>query len=99
MMPNDCRGDRYSEKLLNRAGVYGFFRRTVWVTILRCMRDETRTHVLTTFHTLRQQTEKPEGQTIWRWRITSRRNRPAPGSSGRVCRDGRDRGRCAVRAI
>ncbi|TSA04509.1 MAG: methionine synthase, partial [Nitrospiraceae bacterium] len=49
-------------KLLTARAVYGFFPANSVGDDIELYRDETRTGVLTTFHTLRQQTPKPEGQ-------------------------------------
>jgi len=50
------------QKLLTAKGVYGFYPANSVGDDIELYRDETRTPVLTTFHTLRQQGEKPEGQ-------------------------------------
>ena len=49
-------------KLLTARAVYGFFPANGVGDDIELYTDETRTHVLTTVHTLRQQTPKPEGQ-------------------------------------
>jgi 5-methyltetrahydrofolate--homocysteine methyltransferase len=49
-------------KLLTARGVYGFFPANSVGDDIELYRDESRSKVLTTFHTLRQQTPKPEGQ-------------------------------------
>src|SRR5438309_2196521 len=49
-------------KLLTARGVYGFFPANSVGDDIELYRDESRASVLTTFHTLRQQTPKPEGQ-------------------------------------
>jgi len=49
-------------KLLTARAVYGFFPANSIGDDIELYRDDTRTGVLTTFHTLRQQTPKPEGQ-------------------------------------
>ena len=49
-------------KLLTARAVYGFFPANSVGDDIELYTDETRTCVLTTFHTLRQQTPKPEGQ-------------------------------------
>jgi 5-methyltetrahydrofolate--homocysteine methyltransferase len=48
--------------LLTARAVYGFFPANSVGDDIELYRDDTRTDVLTTFHTLRQQTPKPEGQ-------------------------------------
>jgi 5-methyltetrahydrofolate--homocysteine methyltransferase len=49
-------------KLLTARGVYGFFPANSVGDDIEVYKDESRSKVLTTFHTLRQQTPKPEGQ-------------------------------------
>ena len=49
-------------QLLAARAVYGFFPANAVGDDIELYTDETRTRVLTTFHTLRQQTPKPEGQ-------------------------------------
>src|SRR5881628_2679419 len=49
-------------KLLTARGVYGFFPANSVGDDIELYRDESRSKVLATFHTLRQQTPKPEGQ-------------------------------------
>jgi 5-methyltetrahydrofolate--homocysteine methyltransferase len=49
-------------KLLTARGVYGFYPANSAGDDIELYGDESRTHVLTTFHTLRQQSEKPDGQ-------------------------------------
>src|SRR5712691_2177222 len=51
-----------SRKLLTAHGVYGFFPANSVADDIELYRDESRSKVLATFHTLRQQTPKPEGQ-------------------------------------
>ena len=48
--------------LLTARGVYGFYPANSVGDDIELYEDESRAHVLTTFHTLRQQSEKPEGQ-------------------------------------
>jgi 5-methyltetrahydrofolate--homocysteine methyltransferase len=50
------------EKLLRARGVYGFFAASGVDDDIELYTDATRSTVLTTIHTLRQQLEKPEGQ-------------------------------------
>jgi 5-methyltetrahydrofolate--homocysteine methyltransferase len=50
------------KNLLIAKGVYGFFAANSMGDDIEVYADETRTKVLTTFHTLRQQMEKPEGE-------------------------------------
>ena len=50
------------EKLLRARGVYGFFAASGVGDDIELYTDATRSTVLTTIHTLRQQLEKPEGQ-------------------------------------
>ena len=50
------------KKLLKARGVYGFFPASSVGDDIELYTDEMRTGVLTTFHTLRQQTPKPDGQ-------------------------------------
>ncbi|WP_455244042.1 methionine synthase [Petrachloros mirabilis] len=50
------------ERLLKAKGVYGFYAAASSGDDLELYTDGTRTNVLTTIHTLRQQTEKPNGQ-------------------------------------
>lgn len=50
------------ERLLTAKGVYGFYAAASSGDDLELYTDGTRTRVLTTIHTLRQQSEKPEGQ-------------------------------------
>jgi 5-methyltetrahydrofolate--homocysteine methyltransferase len=49
-------------KLLTARGVYGFFPANSMGDDIELYKDESRASVLTRFHTLRQQTPKPEGQ-------------------------------------
>jgi 5-methyltetrahydrofolate--homocysteine methyltransferase len=49
-------------KLLTASGVYGFFPSNSVGDDIELYRDESRASALMTFHTLRQQTPKPEGQ-------------------------------------
>src|SRR5881409_1983388 len=51
-----------SRKLLTARGVYGFFPANSVEDDIELYRDESRASVLMTFHTLRQQTPKPEEQ-------------------------------------
>ncbi|PYM13448.1 MAG: methionine synthase, partial [Verrucomicrobia bacterium] len=51
-----------SKKLLQPRGVYGFFPANRVGDDVELYTDESRTKVLTTFHFLRQQIEKPDGQ-------------------------------------
>ena len=51
-----------SKKLLHARAVYGFFPANSIGDDIELYSDESRTQVLTTFHTLRQQMDKPEGQ-------------------------------------
>jgi len=51
-----------SKQLLMARGVYGFFPANTIGDDLELYADESRTRVLTTVHTLRQQSPKPEGQ-------------------------------------
>ncbi len=51
-----------ANKLLTARGVYGFFPANSVGDDIELYHDESRREVLATFHTLRQQTEKPEGQ-------------------------------------
>jgi 5-methyltetrahydrofolate--homocysteine methyltransferase len=50
------------ERLLTACGVYGFFPANTVGDDIEVYRDDRRKEVLTTFHTLRQQAEKPQGQ-------------------------------------
>jgi 5-methyltetrahydrofolate--homocysteine methyltransferase len=50
------------KKLLTARGVYGFYPANSVGDDIELYADETRAEVLTTFHTLRQQGEKPDGQ-------------------------------------
>ena len=50
------------KKLLTARAVYGFFQANGIGDDIELYTDESRKHVLTTFHTLRQQSPKPEGQ-------------------------------------
>jgi len=50
------------KKLLQAKGVYGFFAAAAVGDDIELYQDASRTSVLTTIHTLRQQSEKPEGQ-------------------------------------
>ncbi|MBA2251102.1 MAG: cobalamin B12-binding domain-containing protein, partial [Nitrospirales bacterium] len=50
------------KKLLTARGVYGFYPANGVDDDIELYGDESRSHVLTTFHTLRQQSEKPDGQ-------------------------------------
>ncbi len=50
------------EKLLTAKAVYGFFPAQADGDDIALYTEETRSQVLTTFHTLRQQSEKPQGQ-------------------------------------
>src|SRR3989454_2135028 len=51
-----------AKKLLTARGVYGFFPANSVGDDIELYRDASRSKVLATFHTLRQQTPKPEGQ-------------------------------------
>ena len=51
-----------AEKLFTARGIYGFFPANSVGDDIELYTDETRTKVLTTFHTLRQQMDKPTGQ-------------------------------------
>ncbi len=51
-----------TEKLLTARGAYGFYPANSVGDDIELYTDESRTKVLTTFHTLRQQMEKPSGQ-------------------------------------
>jgi 5-methyltetrahydrofolate--homocysteine methyltransferase len=63
---DDARGllsDIVGRKLLTARAVYGFFpASSVGDDDIEVYADDSRTRVLTTFHTLRQQSERPEGQ-------------------------------------
>ncbi len=50
------------QRLFTANGVYGFFPANSVGDDIEVYRDESRTAVLTTLHTLRQQSEKPQGQ-------------------------------------
>ena len=50
------------QRLFTANGVYGFFPANSVGDDIEVYRDNSRTTVLTTFHTLRQQSEKPQGQ-------------------------------------
>ena len=50
------------QRLFTANGVYGFFPANSQGDDIEIYRDDRRTEVLTTFHTLRQQSEKPQGQ-------------------------------------
>ena len=50
------------QRLFTAKGVYGFFPANSVGDDIEIYRDDRRTTVLTTFHTLRQQSEKPQGQ-------------------------------------
>ncbi len=54
--------DIVGRRLLTARGVYGFFPANSVGDDLELYADESRTRVLTTIHTLRQQSPKPEGQ-------------------------------------
>jgi 5-methyltetrahydrofolate--homocysteine methyltransferase len=54
--------DIISRKLLTARGVYGLFPANSIGDDIELYTDESRAHVLTTFHTLRQQQPKPDGQ-------------------------------------
>src|SRR2546425_558112 len=54
--------DIIAKKLLTARGVYGFFPANSVGDDIELYRDASRSKVLATFHTLRQQTPKPEGQ-------------------------------------
>jgi 5-methyltetrahydrofolate--homocysteine methyltransferase len=49
-------------RALRARGVYGFFPANSFGDDIEVYADATRSRILTTFHTLRQQSEKPEGQ-------------------------------------
>jgi 5-methyltetrahydrofolate--homocysteine methyltransferase len=51
-----------SQELLTARGVYGFFPANSVGDDIEVYADESRSQVLTAFHTLRQQSDKPEGQ-------------------------------------
>jgi 5-methyltetrahydrofolate--homocysteine methyltransferase len=51
-----------AQKLLTARGVYGFYPANSVGDDIALYGDESRAHVLTTFHTLRQQMVKPDGQ-------------------------------------
>ncbi len=50
------------QRLFTANGVYGFFPANSIGDDIEVYRDNSRTTILTTFHTLRQQSEKPQGQ-------------------------------------
>jgi 5-methyltetrahydrofolate--homocysteine methyltransferase len=50
------------EKLIHGKAVYGFFPAAAALDDIVLYTDDSRSNVLTTFHTLRQQMDKPEGQ-------------------------------------
>lgn len=50
------------QRLFTANGVYGFFPANSIDDDIEVYRDNSRTTILTTFHTLRQQSEKPQGQ-------------------------------------
>ena len=50
------------QRLFTANGVYGFFPANSLSDDIEIYADDQRTAVLTTFHTLRQQSEKPQGQ-------------------------------------
>jgi 5-methyltetrahydrofolate--homocysteine methyltransferase len=54
-----------SEKLIEPRGVYGFFPANRIGDDVELYTDESRAQVLTTFHFLRQQIEKPDGSPNW----------------------------------
>ena len=49
------------KRLLKAKGIYGFFPANSMEDDIDVYTDESRAHILTTFHTLRQQMEKPQG--------------------------------------
>ncbi|MEW6247134.1 MAG: methionine synthase [Nitrospirota bacterium] len=55
-------GEIVAKQLLTARGVYGFYPANSVGDDIELYADESRRTVLTTFHTLRQQLEKPEGQ-------------------------------------
>ena len=61
-MRRSCSTKSYSGNLLTARGVYGFFPANAVGDDVELYTDDSRTQVLTTFHFLRQQMEKPEGQ-------------------------------------
>jgi 5-methyltetrahydrofolate--homocysteine methyltransferase len=67
------------QRLFTANGVYGFFPANSQGDDIEIYRDERRTEILTTFHTLRQQSEKPQGQ--WSFALA---DFVAPKESGRA---------------
>jgi 5-methyltetrahydrofolate--homocysteine methyltransferase len=67
------------QRLFTANGVYGFFPANSLGDDIEVYRDDRRTEVLTTFHTLRQQSEKPQGQSSF-----SLADFVAPKESGRA---------------
>ena len=61
-----------AERLLTARAVYGFFAANSIGDDIEVYSDESRSGLVTTFHTLRQQGEKPEGQYHMRWRTSLR---------------------------
>jgi len=62
MTRNACSNASPMKKLLAARAVYGFFPANAVGDDIQLYTDESRTKVLTTFHTLRQQMDKPAGQ-------------------------------------
>jgi 5-methyltetrahydrofolate--homocysteine methyltransferase len=67
------------QRLFTAKGVYGFFPANSMGDDIEIYRDDSRTTVLTTVHTLRQQSEKPQGQ-----RSLALADFVAPKESGRA---------------
>ena len=73
------------EKLLTARGVYGFFPANAVGEDLELYTDESRTQVLTRFHFLRQQIEKPDGQpSLCLADFVAPKELPLPGGSSPV---------------
>lgn len=76
-----------TKKLLQPRGVYGFFPANRAGEDVELYTDESRTKVLTTFHFLRQQIEKPDGQPNFSLADFIAPKHPAANSEQRTAKD------------
>jgi cobalamin-dependent methionine synthase I/methionine synthase I (cobalamin-dependent) len=76
-----------AKKLLQPRGVYGFFPANRVGEDVELYTDESRTKVLTTFHFLRQQIEKPDGQPNFSLADFIAPKHPAVNSEHRIVKD------------
>ena len=87
-------------RLLTAKAVYGFSPANSVGDDIEVYKDESRSEVLATFHTLRQQLEKPEGDANYALAdFIAPKSTGLPDYLGGVCSNHGDRGRGPVRAI